>query len=122
MTNILRDLREDAEQGRVYLPAEELERFRVDPAQLRDPPHDATFRDSFARLMRFQAERAASYYESSRSLERHLSPDGRATSRAMSRIYRELLRRIAADPHRVLTRRVRVPLRKKLWIAATAGR
>jgi len=116
LTNILRDLAEDAERGRVYLPAEELSRFGVTPAQLRGGRAD----EAFLRLMQFQLERARSYYEMSATLERHLTADCRSTSWAIMRTYRVLLDRIAEQPGRVLRQRVSLPMHKKLVVIAGA--
>lgn len=116
LTNILRDLAEDAKRGRVYLPAEELQRFGYPAEGLARGRADA----AFARLMQFQIERARSYYDMSASLERHLTPDCRATSWAIHATYRQLLERIAAKPAAVLSRRVRVPLPTKLGVVVKA--
>jgi phytoene synthase len=112
LTNILRDLAEDRRRGRVYLPMEDLQRFGVDPAMFDGGRPDA----AFDRLMNFQIERARSYYEMSLKLEQYITPDCRATSLAMMRIYRALLEQIARDPRRVLTERVRVSKSRKLRI------
>jgi phytoene synthase len=112
LTNILRDLAEDFSRGRVYLPDEDLERFGVDPAMFTRGEAN----DSFDRFMKFQIERARSYYEMSYKLEQYITPDCRPTSLAIMRIYRALLDEIANDPRRVLTTRVRLSKAKKLRI------
>lgn len=117
LTNILRDVAEDARRGRVYLPADEMERFGYTADDLlrgRGNTH-------FDRLMTYQIERAHSYYEMSARLEQHLSPPCRATSYAMTWIYRGLLDRIAQDPRQVLSRRVRLGRLEKLRIATRAA-
>lgn len=116
LTNVLRDLAEDAQRDRVYLPAEDLERFGVTAEQLRQGRAD----ESFLRLMQFQLERARSYYEMSATLERHLTPDCRSTSWAIMRTYRVLLERIADQPERVLRQRVSLSLPTKLAVVAGA--
>ena len=116
LTNILRDVAEDAGRGRVYLPAEDLERFDYPPSGFANGEAGEPFR----RLMQFQIERARSYYDMSATLERHLSPDCRATSWAIRDTYRRLLERIAAQPDAVLTRRVRLPLMTKLGVVTRA--
>ena len=98
LTNILRDLREDYEQGRVYLPAEDFERFEITAAQF----SAWEFPDRCERFMRFQGERALSYYEKSQSLESLISPDCIATSLGLMMIYRRLLDRIMNDPRAVV--------------------
>ena len=118
LTNILRDVAEDAARGRVYLPQDELARFNVDPGVFtRQRAPDA----AFDRFMRFQIERARRYYRASAALERHIEPDCRATSWAMMEIYRRLLERIARRPRDVLRRRVSLGKLEKLAIACQAA-
>ncbi len=112
LTNILRDVREDARMGRIYLPAEDLRRFGVDPAALRDGTADEAFR----RLMRFEAARARRYYEESEPLVGLVNPGSRAALWALIRIYRRLLERIEASGYDVLRRRVGLPAWEKGWI------
>jgi phytoene synthase len=116
LTNILRDVAEDAQRGRVYLPREDLERFGY--------PADGFLRgddgSAFERLMRFQIERARSYYDMAAPLEKYLDPGCRATSWALMRIYHKLLDKIANNPRRVLRQRVRLSTGAKLMIAAKA--
>lgn len=116
LTNILRDLHEDSQRGRVYLPAQELAQFDVDPKVFATGEADA----KFDRLMQFQVERAYSYYEDSEKLESHLNPDCQSTCWAMMRIYRGLLEKIADNPRRVLTERVRLTKFQKTAIAMRA--
>ena len=116
LTNILRDLREDAINDRIYLPSEELEHFGCYPDQLRAGKADA----NFDRLMAFQLQRARWYYHASQPLEAHLTRDCRATSATLMKLYRALLDRIAADPRAVLQKRVRLSSLKKLQLAASA--
>lgn len=117
LTNILRDLAEDAGRGRVYLPEEELERFGYPREALLAPRGDANFDE----LMRFQIERARRYYDMSSGLESRLDAPCRATCWALGRIYRDLLEKIAADPRRVLRGRVRLGRLHKLGIALRAA-
>ena len=116
LTNILRDIIEDAERGRVYLPADELAEYGVTIEQLRRGEADA----NFDRFMRFQVERAEDYYRKSKSLELYLDPGCRPTSWALMRIYHCLLARISRDPRRVLKGRIRIRKRRKLLIALNA--
>jgi phytoene synthase len=116
LTNILRDIAEDAQRNRIYLPRDELERFGVaEPDLLARQPGPA-----FDRLMRFQIERAQSYYSMAATLEKHVDAASRPTCWAMMRIYRGLLDRIAADPRRVLQRRIALSPVQKIRIAASA--
>jgi phytoene synthase len=112
LTNILRDIREDAERGRIYLPIEDLRRFGVSEEDLcagrRDEP--------FLKLMGFEAERARAYYDESRPLLDLIHPRSRASLWALISIYSRLLERIEGSNYDVFRRRVRLPLWEKSWI------
>jgi phytoene synthase len=112
LTNILRDLREDAENGRVYLPAEDLARFglSVAPAMVESAELDA--------LVRFEAQRAREWFDRGMALAPLLDRRSAACVRAMAGIYRRLLDRIEAHPARTLHERVSLPVREKAWVAA----
>jgi phytoene synthase len=114
LTNILRDLGEDARRGRVYLPREDLERFGYSVADLEQGRRDWRFRD----LMRFQVERARGYYEAAAPLGNLLSPVGRSVYLVMLRTYRGLLEAIVRCDYDVFRRRVRLSRLRKLWLAA----
>jgi phytoene synthase len=116
LTNILRDIREDHQNGRVYLPAEDLAKFDCDldhPA----PP-------GFTRLVEFEAERARDWYATGWKLLPMLDRRSAACTGAMAGIYRRLLDRIAADPAAVLRGRTSLSGRQKATVAlrALAGR
>lgn len=109
LTNILRDVREDAENGRVYLPAEDLARFGVDAARLvRD--------DAFRHLMRFEAARARQFYNESQPLVEMVDRGSRASLRALIEIYSQLLHRIVASDFDVLSQRIALTTGEKVWI------
>jgi phytoene synthase len=114
LTNILRDLSEDAVRGRVYLPREDLERFGYSVADLIQGRRDERFRA----LMRFQVERAQGYYEAAGPLADLLDPSGRAVFLVMLRTYRGLLEAIVRCDYDVFRRRVRLSRWRKLWLAA----
>lgn len=116
LTNVLRDVNEDLERDRIYLPQEDLERFGLDEAALATRPLDGRFRE----LMRYECERAEALYDSSRPLVDMVARDARACLVTMRSIYHEILRCIVAADYDVWTRRARVPLRRKLGIAARA--
>jgi phytoene synthase len=116
LTNILRDLAEDAARGRVYLPREELERFGYEAEGLGRGRRD----DNFRALMRFQAERAYSYYRAAEPLAGFLPPAGRAVFLVMLRTYRGLLDAIVRRDYDVFSERVRLRGWHKLWLAAQA--
>ena len=109
LTNILRDVREDAEKNRVYLPAVDFERFQVS-AETLEP------RDRFLKLVEFEASRARDYYRQSGPLVAMVDARSRPSLRALMGIYRRLLDRIVASNYDVLARRIRVPTWEKLWV------
>ncbi len=137
LTNILRDIREDYGNGRVYLPAEDLAKFGVDSAGFggSDPPqtplaHGGAARPpippgpELVRLIEFEVERAREWYSTGWNLLPMLDRRSAACTGAMAGIYRRLLEQIAADPAAVLTRRVSLSPQQKLMVAvrALAGR
>ncbi len=115
LTNILRDLGEDLARARVYLPADELERFGCPPERWRDP----TFADAFRELMRFQVARARAYYRRAAALVPLLSPDGRAIFHIMCTSYSRLLDEIEHREYDVFTSRVRVSKWRKSAVYAS---
>lgn len=116
LTNILRDLGEDAGRGRVYLPREDLERFGYPAERLARGVRD----DRFRALMRFEAERARGYYDAAASLTGLLRPPGRAVFQVMLRTYRGLLDVIVRRDYDVFSRRARLGRLHKLWLTARA--
>lgn len=116
LTNILRDLREDAQMGRVYLPQEDLRRFSYAEADLAA----GTQNDAFRSLMRFEVDRAREYYDRAAPLTDLLDADSRPCYEAMRAIYGGILQQIVAANFEVLTHRARVPTWRKIRIAATA--
>ena len=113
LTNILRDVREDAERGRVYLPQELFYGDPPTPEELLAGPTPRLV-SGLARL----ARKARHYYQASADLDRHVHRDGRPCLWAMTEIYRTLSDRIAADPAAVLRgTRVRLSPAAKAWIA-----
>ncbi|GLZ06302.1 squalene synthase HpnD [Actinomadura sp. NBRC 104412] len=116
LTNVLRDVREDAGNGRVYLPAEDLARFGCSltldaTGRFTDPP------DRLGELMRFQVERARRWYDTGSRLLPLLDRRSAACAAAMSGIYRRLLDRIAADPVASLATRTSLPSWEKASVA-----
>ena len=116
ITNILRDVREDAERGRVYLPAEDLARFSVGVEQLRHGMSDQPFRE----LMRFEADRARRYYQESMPLIGMVHRSSRSALWALIEIYSRLLRRIEKCNFNVLEQRVSLPTWEKVGILLSA--
>jgi 15-cis-phytoene synthase len=113
LTNILRDVREDYEKDRVYIPAEDFVRFGVSPATL-------VSTEGLSRLLEFEANRARDYYRQSAPLVAMIHPQSRASLKALIGIYSRLLDKIVESNYDVLTRRIRVPTWEKLWILATS--
>jgi phytoene synthase len=112
LTNILRDVREDADHGRVYIPAEDLLRFGADLHR-----HDG----NFVRLMRFEAQRARDYYKQSQPLIEMIHKRSRPSLWALIQIYHRLLERIERSNFDVLERRISLPAWEKLSIVARAA-
>ncbi|WP_437205017.1 phytoene/squalene synthase family protein [Planctomicrobium sp. SH664] len=116
LTNILRDVGEDARMGRIYLPQEDLQRFGYSTEDLSAGRRNGCFRD----LMTFQWERARSYYIRSLELLDQLSPAGRRILSAFLELYGSLLENIRQADYDVFSRKIRVSRWKKLRIAARA--
>jgi squalene synthase HpnD len=114
LTNILRDIKEDRLNGRVYLPAEDLERFDCVLDLETDPP------DRVGELVRFEAERAREWYLRGLRLQPMLDRRSAACTGAMAGIYRRLLERIAADPLTAVTTRMSLPPWEKALVAVRA--
>ena len=117
LTNILRDVREDAGLGRVYLPAEDLDRFGVSADDLRQSRRT----EAFGHLMEFEIARARGYYQESAPLVGLIHKESRGSLRALIAIYSGLLERIAESPSDVLTRRVSLPAMEKTWLVARSA-
>jgi 15-cis-phytoene synthase len=116
LTNILRDVREDAGLGRVYLPREDLERFGVTVEELGSGAESGNFRQ----LMQFEAKRAWEYYGDSAPLAQFIDKQSRPSLWALREIYQGLLRRIEAANYSVLSRRINVPTYTKVGLLLKA--
>ena len=117
LTNIIRDVGDDARMGRIYLPVTELQRFDVKAHEILQRESPWGYSERFSALMRFQAERAHQTYDQAISL---LPDADRLTQKPglmMANIYRSLLREIEADGFRVLHQRTSLTPLRKLWIA-----
>jgi phytoene synthase len=104
LTNILRDVREDADMGRVYIPREDLRRFGVNAEQLRLGMEN----DRFRSLMKFEASRAWACYEESEPLNELIEKKSRRSLWALREVYTRLLKRIENSNYSVLNRRISV--------------
>ncbi len=135
LTNILRDLREDAENGRVYLPGEDLRRFGLISGGVQGSapevlavlahgggatrgPFEIDELQPVSALVRFEAERARRWFERGLALAPLLDRRSAACVLAMAGIYRRLLERIEAHPEQAVRRRMSLPAHEKAWVAA----
>jgi phytoene synthase len=118
LTNIIRDVREDAARGRIYLPQDEMTRFNVTPGDLHRPQTS----DRLRGLLEFQTQRARQYYDQALGQlpeqDRYLQRSGLI----MAAIYRTTLEEIARDNFRVLEQRISLTPLRKLWIAWSTAR
>jgi phytoene synthase len=116
LTNILRDVKEDAERGRVYLPLDDLKHFSVSLESILSHPAGHKPNLNQRELLEFEADRSVKYYESAEKLIPLIDADSRPALRVLVSIYRELLNRIIAADYDVFTQRRSVPTWKKLSI------
>jgi 15-cis-phytoene synthase len=122
LTNILRDVREDFLNDRIYLPKEDLDKFGIEfaPFGSPEPFPSETMQARFANLVEFEANRAREWYGSGLRLLATIDRRSAACTGAMAGIYRRLLERIARNPHAVLEGRQSLPGSEKLLVAAEA--
>jgi phytoene synthase len=113
LTNIVRDVGDDARRGRIYLPMSELKQFDVKAAEILE----GKYSDRFTALMRFQAERAHRTYDEALALLGDADRAAQKPGLMMANIYRSLLREIEADDFAVLHQRISLTPIRKLWIA-----
>ncbi len=113
LTNIIRDVGEDAMRGRIYLPVNELQRFDVKAHELLNRVHS----ERFVALMKFQAERAHAAYDEALALLPDSERRNQKPGLMMASIYRTLLREIERDDFQVLHQRVSLTPVRKLWLA-----
>jgi phytoene synthase len=113
LTNIIRDVGEDALRGRIYLPVDELQKFDVKAHEILQRTHS----ERFVALMRFQAQRAHALYEEALALLPAADRRSQKPGLMMASIYRTLLREIEAEDFRVLNQRISLTPLRKLWLA-----
>jgi phytoene synthase len=113
LTNIIRDVGEDARKGRIYLPVNELQQFGVTAADILNARHS----DKFEALMRFQAERARKVYDEAFALLPKQDRRAQRPGLMMAAIYRTLLDEVEHEKFRVLTQRISLTPLRKLWLA-----
>ena len=113
LTNIIRDVGEDALRGRIYLPVDELQQFDVKAHEILQRTHS----ERFVALMRFQAQRAHALYEEALALLPAADRRSQKPGLMMASIYRTLLREIEAEDFQVLNQRISLTPLRKLWLA-----
>ena len=118
LTNILRDVREDAQRGRVYIPADELERFDVRVQDL----HRPITTDNVRALFQHQGDRAREFYQKAFNNLPEQDRYRQRTGLIMAEIYQTLLEEIALDGYRVLEHHIKLPPLRKLWLAWRTAR
>jgi phytoene synthase len=112
LTNILRDVKEDAQMGRIYLPQEDLQRFGVSE----DDILNARATPQFLEMMKFEAARAREFYGKARPLLDMIDADSRGTLAVMIAIYGGILHKIEQSNFAVFKERIRLSTAEKLWI------
>jgi 15-cis-phytoene synthase len=121
LTNVCRDVGEDAGRGRIYLPLDELARFAVAEGEIISGRADS---DRYAALMAFECARARNFFRTANPLPRMLAADARPAVRVMGGVYRRVLDRVAADPEAAYHRRSELPTWQRVAavLAGLAGR
>ena len=114
LTNIIRDIGEDARRGRIYIPVEELQQFNVTAKEILD----GKYSDNFTALMQFQYDRAQKYYEQAFAQLPAIDRKNQRPGLIMAAIYRTLLDEIRDEKFQVLHQRISLPPTRKLWLAA----
>jgi 15-cis-phytoene synthase len=117
LTNIIRDVGDDARRGRIYLPINELQRFDVKAHELLQREKPWGYSERFEALMRFQAERAHATFDAAMKLLPEADRAAQKPGLMMANIYRTLLREIEAQRFQVLHQRTSLTPLRKLWIA-----
>jgi phytoene synthase len=113
LTNIIRDVGEDARKGRIYIPVNELQQINVTAADLLNARHS----EKFEALMKFQADRARACYDEAFALLPKQDRRAQRPGLMMAAIYRTLLDEIERDGFHVLTQRISLTPLRKLWLA-----
>ena len=113
LTNIIRDVGDDARRGRIYLPVSELQQFQVKAQEVLSRGYS----DRFTALMRLQAERAHRTYDEALALLPEVDRPTQKPGLMMANIYRTLLHEIEAENFQVLHQRISLTPLRKLWIA-----
>ena len=118
LTNILRDIKEDAERGRIYLPVEELHQFQLSEAfilEKQDPQNEA-----FLKFMQFQVERAKDYFVRSQPLLPYLEKDAQICPRILQKLYQEILVKMEKQAYNIFQERIRLSKGRKIYLMLSA--
>ena len=118
LTNIIRDVFEDSRSGRVYLPAEDLEKFNCGPSAFKN----SVYPDNFIELMRFEAGRARDFYARARELASGTEKKKLLSAFIMSQVYSDLLDKMEAGGFRTADRRIRLNRFEKIRAVYRAWR
>src|SRR5581483_11417576 len=117
LTNIIRDVKEDAAMGRVYLPEEDLEKFSLSAAELTSAAESSqSLAARFAPLLAMETDRAREFYQSGMDLIPYIDEDSRPALWVLITIYSRLLEKIAASQYDVFSSKLRLTTREKLTI------
>jgi phytoene synthase len=112
LTNIIRDVREDADMGRIYLPAEDIARFKISPSDFRQ----AAIPERLRWLLAAEADRAREYYSSARELMLLIDEDSQPALWVLVTIYRRLLEKISDRKYDVFGKKIGLTVREKVII------
>ena len=113
LTNILRDVKKDAERGRIYLPKEDLERFNYNESDI----FNNTYNENFQRMMKFQVERAREYFDAATNYLNHEDKKAMFAARGMQHIYYRMLNKIVDADYDVYHKKIRISKVKKVGIS-----
>lgn len=113
LTNILRDVKKDAERGRIYLPKEDLERFNYNESEI----FNSTYNENFQRMMKFQVERAREYFDAATNYLNHEDKKAMFAARGMQHIYYRMLNKIVDADYDVYNNKIKISTAKKVGIS-----
>jgi phytoene synthase len=113
LTNILRDIKKDAEKGRIYLPKEDLDKFNYNESDV----INNTYNENFQRMMEYQVERAREYFNAATACLNHEDKKAMFAARAMQHIYARMLNKIVDADYNVYQNKIKISTIKKVGIS-----
>jgi len=113
LTNILRDIKKDAERGRIYLPKEDLEKFNYNESDI----FSSTYNENFQKMMKYQVERASEYFNSATACLNKEDKKAMFAARAMQHIYYRMLNKIVDADYDVYNNKIKISTAKKVGIS-----